>query len=209
MLANINSLVSNYPECIKNIEILDSLYQVILKLSKTHPEGLPEDFHSKQIEESKSLRNTCTGYLEALAPCQKTKSNYNFTKLCLEHAEALKRYQFDHCKTLEDLMLSCNNKSNSQMDYSIIWECRLQRLFKEELYHDVLLSAKEFLKFCEKQGLMLKKLEYELLVAKIHHKSDAFQEALFQTLKIIEKAEEWQMTILSLEAKILLADTEK
>lgn len=107
---------------------------------------------------------------------------------------------------LEDVMMVYNEKNNSQLEYCTIWECRLRRLFKEELYDDALTSAKNLIKFCEKQGYLLKKVEYELFIAKIHNKSDAAHEALFQTLKIIEKAEEWQMSILILEAKILLSE---
>mmetsp|Transcript_22409 Transcript_22409/g.19912 ORF Transcript_22409/g.19912 Transcript_22409/m.19912 type:complete len:100 (+) Transcript_22409:146-445(+) len=53
---------------------------------------------------------------------------------------------------------------------------------------------------------MLKKVEYDLFIARIHLYSDAYHEALFQTLKVTDKAEEWQMSILSLEAKILLSE---
>jgi len=52
---------------------------------------------------------------------------------------------------------------------------------------------------------MLKKVEYDLFIARIHFKSDSYHEALFQTLKIIDKTDEWQMSILSLEAKMLLS----
>lgn len=65
-------------------------------------------------------------------------------------------------------MLLYNEKTNNQLEYCSIWECRLKRLFKEELYDNALISGKRFLKFCEKQGFMLKKLEYELFIAKIH-----------------------------------------
>lgn len=79
-------------------------------------------------------------------------------------------------------------------------------MIKQELFSEALESAKEFIKFCSKQGFMLKKLEYELFIAKIYMKSDSFQEALFQTLKILDKAEEWQMTILILETKLVLSE---
>lgn len=104
------------------------------------------------------------------------------------------------------MMLLYNDKTNSQFEYWTIWERRLQRLFKEELYYNALISAKEFIKFCEKQGFVFKKLQYELFIAKVNLKWDSYHEALFQALKIIEKTEEWQMTVLNLNSRLVLAE---
>lgn len=82
----------------------------------------------------------------------------------------------------------------------------MQRLLKEELYENAMISAKQFLKFCQKQGFMLKKVEYELFIAKLHLKCGAYHEALFQTLKVIDKAEEWQMNLVHKQGKLLLAE---
>lgn len=53
---------------------------------------------------------------------------------------------------------------------------------------------------------MLKRVEYELYIAKLHLRCDAYHEALFQVLKVIDKTEDWQMSKLELEAKICLAE---
>ena len=75
------------------------------------------------------------------------KTNYQFTKLIGDHRNALSRYQISRCRLLEDQMLLYNKKTNSQQEYCTIWECRLQRLFKEELYDNAMASVKAFLKF--------------------------------------------------------------
>jgi hypothetical protein len=185
MLANYNSLVTNYPEALKHIDITNSTYQVIAKLAK-------EDLAASK-------------YLDMVAS-EPTKNDFYFVKLVNQHCEALNKYEMDYCRTLEDMMLLYNEKTNNQLEYSTIWERRLQRLYKEELFDNALTSAKEFLKFCDKQGFMLKRVEYELFIAKVHMKCDAYHEALFQALKIIDKTEEWQMTILNLESKIVLSE---
>jgi tetratricopeptide (TPR) repeat protein len=82
----------------------------------------------------------------------------------------------------------------------------LQRLLKEELYENAMISAKQFLKFCQKQGFMLRKVEYELFIAKVHLRCGAYHEALFQTLKVIDKTEEWQMNLVHKQGKLLLAE---
>ena len=145
-------------------------------------------------------------WLIELISNQPSKNDYYFIKLVLDHTIALKKYQFDYWRSLEEMMILYNDKSNSQFEYWTIWERRLQRLFKEEVYYNALVSVKEFIKFCEKQGFVLKKLQYELLISKINLKCDSYHEALFQTLKIIEKTEEWQMTVLNLNSRLVLAE---
>ena len=185
MLSNVNSLVSNFPEALKNIDITNSLYQIISKLK------IKDDYKKKYID---------------MISGQTSKNDYYFIKLVLEHTIALKKYQLDSWRALEEMMLLYNDKTNSQFEYWTIWERRLQRLFKEELYYNALISAKEFIKFCEKQGFVLKKLQYELFIAKVNLKWDSYHEALFQALKIIEKTEEWQMTVLNLNSRLVLAE---
>lgn len=53
--------------------------------------------------------------------------------------------------------------------------------------------------------MLLKKVEFELFIAKVYVECDAYHEALFQVLKVIDKAEQWQMILLYLEANIVLA----
>jgi len=185
MLANINSLVCNFPESLKHIDVTNSMYQFISKLAKNEPNN------STLLDKVSS---------------QPIKTDYHFSKLINDHIKALNKYQMDQCRTLEDMIKLHSDKACSQLEYCTLWERRLQRLFKEELYDSALNSAKEFLRFCEKQGMLLKKVEYELFIASIHLKHRAYHEALFQVLKVIDKAEEWQMMILYLEANIVLSE---
>lgn len=82
MLTNINSLVANFPDAIKNINITNSLYQVIYKLAKDYPEISQVDAKDWRKDKSGFLKNPFSTYLEALSPSEQTKNNYYFTKLC-------------------------------------------------------------------------------------------------------------------------------
>jgi len=52
----------------------------------------------------------------------------------------------------------------------------------------------------------LKKVEYELFIAKVYLKCGSYHESLFQTLKIIDRTEEYQMTLLNQETMVHLAE---
>lgn len=65
MLANANSLAKNYSEGVKNIDTMDSLYQIILRLAKDNPEGLKEVF---KADTSSLLKNTYSQYMNMLVP---------------------------------------------------------------------------------------------------------------------------------------------
>ena len=96
MLANLNSLVTNFPESLRHIDITNSMYQFISRLKDT-------------------------SLLNKVCP-QPDKTDYHITKLILDHEDALKRYKMDQCRSLEDIMLLYNDKTNSQLEYAQIWE---------------------------------------------------------------------------------------
>lgn len=101
MLANVNSMITNFPQSLKQIDVTNSMIQIIAELSKEDPKNLK--------------------YLEFFNK-EPLKTTYHFNKLLVEHKIALDRYELNSCRTIEDKLLLYNDRNNSQLDYCQIWE---------------------------------------------------------------------------------------
>ena len=138
--------------------------------------------------------------------CPQYKHTECIFSLCLvSHKWALWRGDTNRASLLENLMKNHVKENQSSSAYVDLWERYIARLVASRNFNEAAMSAKGLRKFCDKKGLLFRKLENELVLVSLDLElHGCSSETILDILKLVLKAEEYKQDLTRIRASLCL-----